>query len=562
MIRHTPPADGPGQIGTPAGDWATGLFKKLAPRPSGQEPLRVDVAGGGPVGLSFACTLRAMMGDQVVVRVFDRRWRRQGNRVLWLGLAEGNHRREQVVTLQSNVWSTLPEAVQKKLFVEGRYAEMWPLGPDSPGERGRPRNLKIRWIEDCLLDMAQDVYGIELVPEPYTPPADWGDTRILVISDGANSPTREKLKDHFGTSDRNFYSVGGEQLVETVLGIRVKGNFPDEFTVPLTVSQNRFLFNSLGGGFINMRLTAEEASEIVAIGENSPVDCISRYRCMMLPRGDRFVCDRHRAIFKPSIDRLSFLWPRILDGARFFGAAPQDILGITMFRLSMTQNSRFTAQLNSKTFGFLIGDAANSLHFWPGRGLNTGVKSALSLAGTLRSRWQGKQLRSSDFSAHEGLMQQLQYREKARAWTTMVMPQDDGMPRGIEDRIRDGLVSTTDRQVLTNELWSRMRTIKSRLGSRMGHMPGDDWYLSRINGLQTKTLQVLVETGSWITREIGGDEIAVNVEFPVLDAPSVVAEPVPAAPSRPVMMQVDAEQTVLKPMRDVIGVPHAVAPRP
>ncbi|HWO65059.1 MAG TPA: hypothetical protein VNO31_33990, partial [Umezawaea sp.] len=157
MIRPTPPADGPGQFGVPAGDWATGLFKKLAPRPSGQEPLRVDVAGGGPVGLSFACTLRAMMGDQVVVRVFDRRWRRQGNRVLWLGLAEGNHRREQVVTLQSNVWSTLPEAVQKKLFVEGRFAEMWPLGPDSPGERGRPRNLKIRWIEDCLLDMAQDV---------------------------------------------------------------------------------------------------------------------------------------------------------------------------------------------------------------------------------------------------------------------------------------------------------------------------------------------------------------------------------------------------------------------
>ncbi|MCS7484505.1 hypothetical protein ACFFQW_40185 [Umezawaea endophytica] len=562
FIRPTPPGDGPGQSGVPAGDWATGLFKKLAPRPSGQEPLRVDVAGGGPVGLSFACTLRAMMGDQVVVRVFDRRWRRQGNRVLWLGLAEGNHRREQVVTLQSNVWSTLPEAVQKKLFVEGRFAEMWPLGPDSPGERGRPRNLKIRWIEDCLLDMAQDVYGIELVPEPYTPPAEWGDTRILVIADGANSPTREKLKEHFGTSDRNFYSVGGEQLVETVLGIRVKGNFPDEFTVPLTVSQNRFLFNSLGGGFINMRLTAEEASEIVAIGENSPVECISRYRCMMLPRGDRFVCDRHRAIFKPSIDRLSFLWPRILDGARFFGASPQDILGITMFRLSMTQNSRFTAQLNSKTFGFLIGDAANSLHFWPGRGLNTGVKSALSLAGTLRSRWQGKQLRSSDFSAHEGLMQQLQYREKARAWTTMVMPQDDGMPRGIEARIRDGLTTTTDRQALTNELWSRMRTIKNRLGSRMGHMPADDWYLSRINGLQTKTLQVLVETGSWITREIGGDEISVDVEFPVLDAPSVVAEPVPAAPSRPVMMQIDAEQTVLKPMRDVIAAQPVVAPTP
>ena len=33
---------------------------------------------------------------------------------------------------------------------------MWPLGPDSPESKGRPRNIKIRWIEDALLDMAQD----------------------------------------------------------------------------------------------------------------------------------------------------------------------------------------------------------------------------------------------------------------------------------------------------------------------------------------------------------------------------------------------------------------------
>ena len=35
-----------------------------------------------------------------------------------------------------------------------------------------------------------------------------------------------------------------------------------------------------------------------------------------------------------------------------------------------------------------VGSSANSLHFWPGRGLNTGLKSALSLARTLRAAWQ------------------------------------------------------------------------------------------------------------------------------------------------------------------------------
>lgn len=507
--------------------WATGLFKKLDPLPTGRAPLRVDVVGGGPVGLSFACTVRAMMGDQVVVRVHDRRWRRQGNRVVWMGRAEGNVRREQVVTLQSNVWSTLPLQVQRRLFVDGRYGEMWPLGPDSPAERGRPRNIKIRWIEDCLLDMAQDVYDIELIPGAYSHPAAYGGAHILVIADGANSPTRARLTTHFGTPDRNFYSVNGEQLVETVLGIRVKGTVPDEHTVPLTVSQNRYLFNSLGGGFINMRLTAEEAGEIVAIGEDSPVECIQKYRCMMLPRGDRFVCDRHRAVFKPSVDRLSFLWPRVLEGARLFGAAPQDILGITMFRLGMTQNARFTAQLAPTTFGCLIGDAANSLHFWPGRGLNTGVKSALSLAGTLRSRWQGKPLRSSDFSAHEGLMQQLQYREKSRAWTTMVMPDEDGMPRGIEDRLRAGFPGPHDRQALTAELMARVRSIKSRLASRMNSLPGDDWYLARLGVLHVKTLKALVESGPWITREIGGDEVSVDVDVPAVDYPALDRAPAP-----------------------------------
>ncbi|MEO6085316.1 MAG: hypothetical protein ABIQ18_19585, partial [Umezawaea sp.] len=208
----------------------------ITPLPAKRPPLRVDVVGGGPVGLSFACTLKAMMKDDVTIRVFDPRWHRRGTRVLWRERAEGNTRREQVVTLQSNVWSGLPARVRRKLFTEGRFGEMWPLGPDSPAERGRPRNVKIRWVEDVLLDLAQDVYGIELVPEPYAQALDG--VHVLAICDGAKSKTREVFKDQFGTPDRDFYSVGGEQLVETVLGIRVKGNFPDEYTVPLTVSQN------------------------------------------------------------------------------------------------------------------------------------------------------------------------------------------------------------------------------------------------------------------------------------------------------------------------------------
>ncbi|MCX2947188.1 hypothetical protein [Lentzea sp. NEAU-D7] len=486
-------------------------------------PLRVDVAGGGPVGLAFACTIKSLLGEQVSVRVHDRRWMRQGNRVVWKGLAEGNNRREQVVTLQSNVWASLPVAVQERLFAPGKFSEMWPLGPDSPASKGRPRNIKIRWIEDCLLDMAQDVYGIEVVPGAYTPPARFDGLHVLAIADGARSATRAAFSSQFGTPSRELFSVDGSPLDERVLGIRVTAKSPDEHTVPLTVAQNRFLFNSLGGGFINMRLTAEEASEIVALGESGPVSCIGKFGCTMRPASNgRFVCDRHRAVFKPSVDKLSYLWPRILDGLRFFGVGVADVVGINSFTLGMQQMSKFTAQLAPSTFGFLLGDAANSLHFWPGRGLNTGLKSALSLAVNLQKRWRGKAFRAADFAQHEGIMQQLQYREKSRAWTTMLMPDSEGTPRGIEDRIREGLQGPADRAALVKTLFERVLDIKKRMGDRMGPLATDEWYYGRVNALDTRTLKVLVESGAWITREIGGEEVEVPSAAPAATAPEPV----------------------------------------
>ena len=201
--------------------------------------MRVDVAGGGPVGLAFACTLKSMLGDQVSLRVFDRRWKRHGNRITWKSAADGNNRREQVVTLQSNVWAALPAEVQQRLFVDGRFSEMWPLGPDSPAEHGRPRNIKIRWIEDSLLELAQDL-GVELLPQGYTVPARWDGLHVLAVADGARSATRESLKLHFGTPSRELFSVDGSALDERVLGIRVVSTkVPDEHTVPPTSPRTR-----------------------------------------------------------------------------------------------------------------------------------------------------------------------------------------------------------------------------------------------------------------------------------------------------------------------------------
>ena len=62
----------------------------------------------------------------------------------------------------------------------------------------------------------------------------------------------------------------------------------------------------------------------------------------------------------------------------------------------MVQRPRFSVQLfpphrhDAGTFGFLLGDAANAIHFWPGRGLNSGLASAISLARCLARRRDGR----------------------------------------------------------------------------------------------------------------------------------------------------------------------------
>jgi 2-polyprenyl-6-methoxyphenol hydroxylase-like FAD-dependent oxidoreductase len=73
-----------------------------------------------------------------------------------------------------------------------------------------------------------------------------------------------------------------------------------------------------------------------------------------------------------------------------------------MFRMSMVQRPRFTAQLfpatpeTPGTYGFLLGDTANAIHIWPGRGLNNGIASAVSLARTLKATWSGRRFRDAD----------------------------------------------------------------------------------------------------------------------------------------------------------------------
>lgn len=509
------------------------LLEALMPPAEPEEPgpvLKVTVAGGGPVGLAFALLLENLMGRRVSITVHDSRWTQEGDRVVWKDEGQGNVRRQQVVTVQSRQYLNLPEEVQARLFTEGTYTEMWPAGPDSI--RGfNPRNIRIAYVEDTLLDLANAKGDrIRLVPARFDA-AEQKEAvardHVLAICEGGRSRTREHFAARFGTPDTSIYSLDGEHLQDVVLGLRVKSRLSDPMTVLLTVAQNRFLLNSLRGeGFLNMRLTDAEAREVVGIDPVRQVfeQCIASRPCVMSRDGHGdFHCSTHSTFFLPALIKGSALWQRIKEGLALFDVDEQDLSAITAFRLDMVQRPRFTARLHPATaagpgtYGFLLGDAANAIHFWPGRGLNSGLASAISLARTLSGTWRGRALRDADFVRHEAAMSMLQYRHKSRAWNAMITTDENGVGQAIKDKIarsiEESAAGKPDRAADVDALMEQLRAIRERLAPRIAGMPDDAVLRERLETLGSETLRTLRDSGPWDTVTVGGEEVDIDIFY-------------------------------------------------
>ncbi len=497
--------------------------RQEAPAPA----LRVTISGGGPVGLSFALLLEHLMGPRVAIRMYDGRWKADGARIVWKTPDEGNIRRQQVVTIQSRQYLKLPPEVQERLFVPGCYTEMWPKGPDSIQDLG-PRNIRIAYVEDELLAIANEKQPrIQLIPEVFeaaTAQAEISGQHVLAICEGGRSRTLEHFAAKFGAADSAMYALGGEQLQDMVLGLRVKSLLPDPMAVLLTVTQNRFLLNSLRGeGFLNMRLTAAEAKEAVGIDPIRQVftGCLQAGPCLLeLRAGNEFFCGMHNAIFLPALLKGSAFWTRVEEGLQLFGIPVENLTAVTAFKLDMVQRPRFTAQLYPRTpatpgtFGFLLGDAANAIHFWPGRGLNSGLASAISLARCLAAARRWDSLREADFLRHEAVMAMLQFRHKGRAWRQMVTTDAEGNPQAIKDLIAQGSAEGErgdfDPQADFSALMQRITATRDRLAERIDGMPDDATLTAHLQRLPPQLLHTLLVSEAWDTVNVGGEEVDVD----------------------------------------------------
>ncbi|MEY9962418.1 2-polyprenyl-6-methoxyphenol hydroxylase-like FAD-dependent oxidoreductase [Streptacidiphilus sp. MAP12-16] len=510
-------------------------FKESSALPRSTDPdtLRVTVSGGGPVGLAFALLLESMMGPRVAITVYDGRWTRDGTKVVWKDESQGNVRRQQVVTVQSRQYLNLPEDVQARLFTPHAFSEMWPAGPDSINGCP-PRNIRIADIEDKLLEIANEKQDrIRLLPVRFdiaemqrTLP----DQHILAICEGGRSRTREHFSNRFGAADSTIYSLNGEHVQDVILGLKVKSGLSDPMSVMLTVAQNRFLLNSLRGeGFLNMRLTDAEATEVVGIDPVRKVfeECIASRPCVMTRDDDGdFLCSTHSTLFLPALIKGSALWKRVREGLKFFGVPESDLSAVTAFRLDMVQRPRFTALLYARTantpgtYGFLLGDAANAIHFWPGRGLNSGLASAISLARSLSGAWRGKHFRDADFLRHEAAMSVLQYRHKSRAWNAMVITDDQGVTYAIKDRIASSIEAVAaaggaegTRASDIDALLGQLREIGTRLAPRMSGLPDEATLRAHLETLESGTLRTLQESEPWDTLIVGGEEVDIDIFY-------------------------------------------------
>lgn len=511
--------------------------------------LNVTISGGGPVGLSFALLFEHLMGKRVAVTLYDGRWIQNGSQIVWKDEAQGNVRRQQVVTIQSRQYLNLPEEVQTRLFSADSYSEMWPTGPDSIRDYN-PRNIRIAYIEDKLLEIANEKSGsIRLIPTNFDPTEHQESVvkdHVLAICEGGRSQTREHFTDKFGTADKSIYSLDGQQVQDVVLGLQVKSDLSDPMTVLLTVAQNRFLLNALRGeGFLNMRLTDAEAKEVIGIDPVQQVfkECIASRPCLM-GRNDsgEFHCSTHSTLFLPALVKSSALWKRVQEGLTLFGVREENLKAVTAFRLDMVQRPRFTAQLYSATsttpgtYGFLLGDAANAIHFWPGRGLNSGLASAISLARSLNRSWRGRAFRDADFLRHEAAMSMLQYRHKSRAWKAMVTTDEHGVTRAIKEKIVQGIEEGSqgsDRATDIDALMDQLRQIRGRLSARVSGMPDDTTLKNHLRTLKSETIRTLLVSGAWDTLIVGGEEVDIDIfdQPNSPDARSPEKSPVVAVPN-------------------------------
>jgi 2-polyprenyl-6-methoxyphenol hydroxylase-like FAD-dependent oxidoreductase len=341
--------------------------------------LRVCIIGGGPTGLASAISLAEKGRGRVEIHVWERRWI-----VTETGMIDyppDARRRDQVVTLQDTVTSLLSPRTFEALF-EGRPERVWPGSA----------NIQIRKVEDRLLSRCQtdEFHGLiylhaEGVTRDELAAGKCGDFHILLGTDGAGSWVRQSYFRGYENERGRSYALG----LAFDRGPKAGLPWSQPLNMFLTLGQTRYLLNASdydGRGYLNMQLTEEEWHKMVGL-DGQPIHFGSP-GCLRRADGSLPSGFEPGRVFAPSEDRGSPLWRSIEDGLKLFGFKEDEVINVVRIPI-VVQAVREGVQIlppedsrgisRPHALVALAGDAAMTVHFWPGRGLNSGIKAGIAL---------------------------------------------------------------------------------------------------------------------------------------------------------------------------------------
>lgn len=471
--------------------------------------LKVAIIGGGPTGLSSAISLAEKGAGKVEVSVYERRWvQKIGPNGPYIDYPPTAKRRDQVVTLQQTVTTLMSKASQEALF-EGRPEHVWPGSA----------NIQIRKVEDRLLKrcQAEEFRGlIHLHPEGVERInlTKVGDFHVLLGSDGAASWLRKSYFEGYEKERGRSYALG-------LAFDRPEGlPWSQPLNMFLTLGQTRYLLNASnfdGRGYLNMQLTEQEWHKMVSM-DGKPVT-FGNPGCLRI-NGKIPAGFEERQVFAPSEDRNSLLWKSIEDGLKLFGFKESEVINVVRIPI-VVQAVREGVQYLPPSDGISLnrphalvavaGDAAMTVHFWPGRGLNSGIKSGIALGDELVHALNSGLFVGLPLTAmkeYNDFILKLQGREHDKR--SIPILNQSGSPETL-GWLLDKAESVPD-NVAIEWLVGAMMQIADRLQTR------EDWPFDPVENIEPQirivlrqltslTLKEMAVSFPWPTREMGGAEV-------------------------------------------------------
>lgn len=473
--------------------------------------LKVAIIGGGPTALASAISLAEKGSGSVEVHMYEQRWvtktTAEGQRIV--DYPPTARRRDQVVTLQESVTTLLSERTRQALF-EGRPERVWPGSA----------NIQIRKVEDRLLSRVQDsefhgVVHLHCHGMKREDLSQVGDFHVLLGADGAASWVRKSYFHGYEHERGRSYALG--------LAFDRPAGLPwsQPLNVFLTLGQTRYLLNASdydGRGYLNMQLTEEEWDKMVAI-DGQPIT-FGRPGCLRKPDGsipDGFVEEQ---VFKPSEDRGSPLWRSIEDGLKLFGFKESEVVNVVRIPIvvqAVKEGVQVLPLEDSKALTrphalvAVAGDAAMTVHFWPGRGLNSGIKSGIALGDEIvhaLNRGEFVGLAPSAMKEYNDFILKLQGREHDKR--SIPILNQSGSPEMLGWLLSKA--NDVPDHVAIEWLVGAMTQIADRLERR------DDWAFEPVANIEpqlrivlrqmhSETLREMAVSFPWPTREMGGAEV-------------------------------------------------------